>query len=312
MAAVRLTHRGLSTRTLVFAPSALLVCAGLVAGAASQQADLATPGLGSCVRFSFGDTVEELNHEIDVLVGVPEFLGADVGVDVWLSEKRSLWLFADTLQRTPSGEALVRNSMLLVTPGCIQVVERAGGGAVVPDRGDGVGYWPTSVWKLDRGGATTVFAMFQRVEAAREEATSSGFGFVTLGPALVVFRVAGSGAPQAVARVDLGADDPSQESPEWGAAAALDGGWLYLDGRRGRVMAGTSRLATTPMTSTARDSTTARARSSMGSSWFEGRSHPSLTGCPKRRGTGDPEGPRPLTLRRCASADLASTRGGSP
>jgi hypothetical protein len=225
--------------------STLLVCAGLVAGASPQPSDVPGPGaggpaaaLGDCVAIGFGDTVEELNDMVAAAAGVPEFLGADVGVDVWLSGKRSLWLFADTLQQAPSGHVLVRNSMLLFTPGCAQVVKPAGGGAVVPDRDDGVGYWPMSVWKLDRGGATTVYAMFQRVAWTLDDAAASGFRFVTLGPTLAVFRMAGSGAPQLMNRVDLGADNPSREAPEWGAASALDGGWLYLYGTSTRELPG--------------------------------------------------------------------------
>jgi hypothetical protein len=219
----------------------VLVCAGLVAGAVDRQVGPATSEgarLGACVAFRLGDTVAELNQEIGASAGVPEFLGADVGVDVWLSETRSLWLFADTLQRTPTGYALVRNSMLLLTPSCLQVVEPPRGGAVVPDRSDGVGYWPMSAWMLDRGGDTIVYAMFQRVRAEPDAGASSGIDFVTLGPALVVFRVTDSGAPQLVTKVELGTDDPSKESPEWGAAAALDGGWLYLYGTSTRDLAG--------------------------------------------------------------------------
>lgn len=143
-----------------------------------------------------------------------------------MSDKSSLWLFADTLQRAASGLVLVRNSMLLFTPGCAQVVVPRSGGALVLNRADGVGYWPMSVWKLVRGGATTIYAMYQRVSAARDPASSSGIGFVTLGAALAVFQVARSGAPQLLTRVDLGADDASPEAPEWGAASALDGRWL--------------------------------------------------------------------------------------
>jgi len=195
-------------------------------------------GLGDCVATGFGDTVAELNDMVAAAAGVPEFLGADVGVDVWLSGGRSLWLFADTLQREASGHALVRNSMLLFTPDCAQVVRPAGGGAVVPDRGDGVGYWPMSAWKLDRGGETAVYVMLQRVAQAPDQGAGSGFGFVTLGPSLAVFRMAGSGAPQLMTRVDLGADDPSRAAPEWGAASALDGPWLYLYGTSTRDLPG--------------------------------------------------------------------------
>src|SRR5262245_26960563 len=185
-----------ATHVLALVASAVLVCAGLAVGASPPSpsesravAGRPVAGLGPCVLAGFGGTVEELNDTVAAASGVREFLGADVGVDVWLGERRSLWLFAGTLQRAPSGHAMVRNSMRLVTPGCARVVAPAGGGAAVPDRGDGVGYWPMSAWKQERRGETTVYAMFQRVAEAPHE--PAGFGFTTLGPALSVFRVAG-------------------------------------------------------------------------------------------------------------------------
>jgi hypothetical protein len=39
-------------------------------------------------------------------------------------------------------------------------------------------------------------------------------------------------------RRDLGPDDPSTEEPEWGAASALDGPWLYLYGTSTRDLPG--------------------------------------------------------------------------
>jgi hypothetical protein len=219
------------------AAAALLVCTGLVTGTRDNigpEADHPAAGLGACVPTGHVDTVAELNDLVDSTEGVPAFVGADIGVDVPLGSGRSIWLFGDTLRRTSTGDAFVRNSMLLFTPGCVQVVVPDGGGAVVADRDDGVGYWPMSVWKLDHGGETTVYAMYQRVA----DAPGSGFGFVTLGPALAVFRVPGSGAPQLLMRVDLGTDDDSPEVPEWGAASALDGGWLYLYGTSTRDIPG--------------------------------------------------------------------------
>ena len=53
--------------------------------------------------------------------------------------------------------------MFLVSPGCVRVVIPPGGGPMVPDREDGVGYWPMSAWLVTRGGSATVYVMLQRV-----------------------------------------------------------------------------------------------------------------------------------------------------
>lgn len=106
------------TRVLALAASAVLVCAGLVVGAA----ETASPELSPCVPTGPRSTVADLNRFVAAATGVPEFLGADVGVDVSLGRGRSLWLFGDTLRGTRSDDPLVRNSMLLFSPGCAQVV----------------------------------------------------------------------------------------------------------------------------------------------------------------------------------------------
>jgi hypothetical protein len=213
----------------------LLLCGGLVSGVEDHRSlDDDAYSLGDCVPTGPRRTVEEINRFIDTTAGVPDFLGADVGVDVRLPEGRSVWLFADTLRRTPQGYRLVRNSMLLFSADCVQVVAAPGGGAVVPDREDGVGYWTMSAWRRGPDAAPTIYVMLQRVAAAR----GVGFGFVTLGPALAVFDITPAGRPTLRTRLDLGPDDPSGQGPEWGAASALADGWLYLYGTSTRDLPG--------------------------------------------------------------------------
>jgi hypothetical protein len=223
---------------LALAVSAMLLCAGLVAGVTPPEAENAgteaRARLGGCVPTGPRRSVEELNSFIDNAAGVSDFLGADVGVDVRLGGGRSLWLFADTLRSSSASDLFVRNSMLLFSPGCAQVVLPPGGGAVVPDRADGVGYWPMSAWRIGRGDTETVSVMLQRVGVV----PGQGFGFITLGPALATFRVPPSGPPELLLRKDLGADDPSTENVEWGAASTRAVGWLYLYGTSTRPLPG--------------------------------------------------------------------------
>jgi hypothetical protein len=156
-------------------------------------------------------------------------------VDVRLEGDRSIWLFADTLRRTTSGPpGLVRNSMLLFTPGCVRLVDPGHGGAIIPDRDDRVGYWPMSAWSTPSPVGTTVYVMAQRVEVLTDDV----LGMRTLGPAVAVFDVPSDGDPRLVMRHDLGDDDASSTSPTWGAAAALHEGWLYLYGTSSRDLAG--------------------------------------------------------------------------
>lgn len=137
-------------------------------------------------------------------------------------------MFGDTLRgKDFSAAGFVRNSMLLVEPDCLRVVLPESGGAIIPDRGDGVGYWPMSVTSLDKPGYTLVVVAAQRVHTTDSEDV---FGFEALGPALAQFVVPDGGVPQLVSVTDVGADDADTRRPMWGAAAAASGRWLYLYG----------------------------------------------------------------------------------
>ncbi|QWF21946.1 DUF4185 domain-containing protein [Nocardioides sp. LMS-CY] len=172
-------------------------------------------------------SVRDLNHQISTLQGTPAFQGADVGADVRLQDGRFLLVFGDTL-RGPSfdGPSLARNSMLLWDTDCVSVVLPPSKGALIPDRLDGVGYWPMSSAVAHRPGYDLVLVSTQRVRS-----TGGGsFDFANLGPALAVFVVRAGGAPQLIATKDLGADDADPARPAWGAALAVDDGWVYAYG----------------------------------------------------------------------------------
>ncbi|MBZ5737905.1 DUF4185 domain-containing protein [Nocardioides mangrovi] len=186
----------------------------------------------SCVQdASTARSVPDLNHQIASLQGTPAFKGADVGADVQLQDGRFLLVFGDTL-RGPSfdGPTWARNSMMLWDTDCVSVVLPHSKGALIPDRADGVGYWPMSVAVAHRPGYDLVVVSTQRV------ATTGGgsFDFANVGPALAVFVVEAGGTPQLIATEDVGADDSDTGRPEWGAALAgtgdTDDDWLYLYG----------------------------------------------------------------------------------
>ncbi|MFJ9390708.1 hypothetical protein ACIRON_17925 [Nocardioides sp. NPDC101246] len=180
-----------------------------------------------CVPSGPVEDVDDLNR-ITRLRAEPALQGGDVGVSATLGDGRSIWMFGDTLRaKKLPGAGFVRNSMLLVEPDCLQVVLPESGGAVIPDREDGVGYWPMSVTSLDKPGYALVVVAAQRV---RTTDSDDVFGFEALGPAIAQFVVPDGGVPQLIAVTDIGADDADTRRPMWGAAAAVSGEWFYLYG----------------------------------------------------------------------------------
>jgi hypothetical protein len=105
-------------------------------------------------------------------------------------------------------------------------VSPPGNGAVIPDRADGVGYWPMSIGKVARDGYDLVAVMAQRVRGS-----DAAGQFENLGPAIAVFRVARGGQPVLQRVSDLGPDSSDRRRPTWGAAVwVADDGYAYVYG----------------------------------------------------------------------------------
>ncbi len=185
-----------------------------------------------CVASGQVRGVADLNRIARTVRGGPEFQGGDVGADTELQDGRRLMVFGDTL-RNPSfgGQRFVRNSMLVIGGECIQTIVPEDHGALIPDRPSPqstgqVGYWPMSVVTVTKPGYDLVVVTCQRVRGTGDGA----FDFESLGPAIAVFVVAPGDTPQLISVRDVGPDSPSVDRPEWGAATAIDDGWLYLYG----------------------------------------------------------------------------------
>lgn len=180
-----------------------------------------------CLPFTPPADVAGLNSMIGRYRAVPGFVGADVGASATLQDGRSLWVFGDTLrQKNFDGQRFVRNSMLMFSPGCASAVMPSDHGAVVPDRADGVGYWPMDLAVARRGDHDLVGVSLQRVRT-----TGSGvFDFEILGPAYALFSVRPGKAPSLLLVSDHGPDDSDPRRPLWGAAIEEAGGWLYVYG----------------------------------------------------------------------------------
>ena len=226
MAWVHRVRRRLRLLTLFGVVIGLLAVAGADLGA--RREETAAPGFSlDCLPFTPPEDVSGVNRLIARYRSVPGFVGADVGADVLLQGGRRLWVFGDTLRQTGfGGPRFVRNSVLLFAPGCATVVMPRDQGAVVPDRADGVGYWPMDVGVVHHPGFDVVGISLQRVRA-----TGTGaFDFEVLGPAIAVFTVPSGRAPRLVLVRDLGPDDADPERPMWGAAIETTATAVYLYG----------------------------------------------------------------------------------
>ncbi|MDX6231503.1 MAG: hypothetical protein QOH68_454 [Nocardioidaceae bacterium] len=192
-----------------------------------RDAPSAPPDLAStlCLPFDEPRNVGDLNRIVAGYRTTKEFQGGDVGADVTLQDGRQLYVFGDTLRApTYGGKRFVRNSMLVFGPHCAGIVSRADHGAIIPDRADGVGYWPMSIAKVTRGSYDLVGVMAQRVR------TTGPQRFENLGSSLAVFRVDRGASPELVDVTDLGPDDAHRTRTTWGAAAVVKGDWVYLYG----------------------------------------------------------------------------------
>ena len=183
----------------------------------------------TCLPIDPVTSVAGLNRLSTQVRTAPEFQGADVGADVQLQDGRRLWVFGDTL-RSPDfeGQRFVRNSMLVFEDDCADVVLPADHGALIPDRDDGIGYWPMSIARIERTGYDLVGVAVQRVR--NTNAPDGVFAFENLGPSIALFIVAVGKTPQLIDVKDLGADHQGTNRPTWGAAAAVHDGWVYLYG----------------------------------------------------------------------------------
>jgi hypothetical protein len=180
-----------------------------------------------CLPFTSPTDVAGINRLITKYRSVPGFVGADVGADVLLHDGRRLWVFGDTLRQSDfPGQKFVRNSMLMFSPGCATVVMPSDRGAVVPDRADGVGYWPMDVGVVHHLGFDVVGISLQRVRT-----TGSGvFDFEVLGPAIATFVVPAGRPPQLTVVHDLGPDSDDPGRPMWGAAIETTAEDVYVYG----------------------------------------------------------------------------------
>ena len=185
-------------------------------GQPAPASPAASATLEPCIPTGDLDTVGAVNRFVTKARGSDGFAGGDVGASVELQDDRRLFVFGDTLRGGDfDGQQFVRNSMLLFSPGCGQVVMPRDHGALVPDREDGVGYWPMSIARVERQDHDIVGVGLQRV---RSTGGSGVFDFEILGPAAARFDVPRGGVPELQSVRDIGPDRADTTRPMWGAA----------------------------------------------------------------------------------------------
>lgn len=216
----------------MIAPVAVVVALLITLLPSSSVDSVEAPSRASqtqCLPYQPPRSVKSLNQLVDSLRSGGEFQGGDVGASTTLSDGRRVWVFGDTLRSAGfDGERFVRNSMLVFGDRCADVVLPADHGALIPNRADGIGYWPMSIATVKRAGYDIVGVAANRVSSTGS--AGDVFAFRNLGPALALFIVANGKTPQLLSVQDLGPDDPSKKRPAWGAAVAVEGEWVYLYG----------------------------------------------------------------------------------
>lgn len=187
---------------------------------ASGDAPLTSPATISCEPRDPHPDVGALAVDFARSPSISGFVGGDIAADVALQRGDRLFAFGDSIiDSTESPTSLVRNSLLRLADGQACLILGPAGSAFVPDRGDGVGYWPMSLLEVVPDQRVVAFVQRVRDRYAVEER------FVTLGPSLAEISIDADGAAHVVRVIDLGDDDTSRERICWGAAS-----WVGPDG----------------------------------------------------------------------------------
>ena len=207
--------------------SAALLSTTACAIDASTASDAPPPSRQSvvdCQRVEPHADLEAMAADFARAPSVIGLTGGDMAVDTVLTGGDHLMAFGDSLLDTSATqETSVRNALLAFAGDRACLVLGPRGSAFVPDRIDGVGYWPTSL--VEVGPDSTVALFLQRV-AERGDGQ-----FANLGPSLAEVHVDSDGIPHAAGVQDIGSDDASRQRIGWGAASwPADDGYVYVYG----------------------------------------------------------------------------------
>lgn len=189
------------------------------------QLDPVCPAPASTARPSI--TVEQLNAVVNNL-DLTYWQAADIGASGRLSDNRLVWIFGDTIRKPSIAPNMVANSMLITSDLCANQVLTREQGPVIPDRADGVVFWPTSLVVVPGTPADEVVVFASRI---RREGTGA-FAFSYLGSTAFRFTVPHGGAPTLAGEVAVTPDSADADQINWGGATMVNQPWVYVYGTR--------------------------------------------------------------------------------
>lgn len=246
-------HRDVLRRSVLLVPAVCLLATGCVrleapapevTPAAQQEAELAsiapeadadTARLEpSCPAPNPSATVSATQYnQMISRSDFPTWQAADVGASAVLSDGRVLWVYGDTLREESMDPRLVDNSVLVTSGTCMSQLITDDLGPTFP-RGDaGLSHWPMSVVRLDPTAADdpdvrdVVVVYLSRIQRGDRQ-----WDFMFRGTTVAVLTVAEDGVPRLTDMQYLTPDSVAYDQINWGAAATVDGEWLYLYGTR--------------------------------------------------------------------------------
>ncbi|MDT0275334.1 DUF4185 domain-containing protein [Blastococcus goldschmidtiae] len=164
---------------------------------------------------------------------LPFWQAADVGASAVLSDGRVLWVFGDTLRKRPTRPQLIDNAVVVTSGTCMSQLVTDDLGAVFPRDPGELSHWPMSLVRLEPTEAhgedvrDVVAVYLSRIQRGERQ-----WDFMFRGTSVAVLEVGADGVPRLASMQHLTPDSVSFDQINWGAAAAVDGDWLYLYGTR--------------------------------------------------------------------------------
>ena len=217
----------------------LASCTDADPGAPGDTADAGSSGTPTATAMSLAPdclapptrqpkpSVDDLNRLV-ASIDLPGWQAGDIGASGQLRDGRLVWLFGDTVRRPSLDPVVVANSMLVSSGKCVAQVLGPDKGPVIPDVSAHVVRWPMSVAVGRQDAHDVIIVLCSRIDRGN----SGSFGFTFLGTSAAVFTVAEGAAPQLDKIVDLTPDSRDEQQVNWGAAADVHRGWVYVYGTR--------------------------------------------------------------------------------
>lgn len=166
---------------------------------------------------------------------LPAWRAADIGASTRLGDGRLVWVFGDTVRSEGFHPRLVANSMLINSGPCISQLRAPDDGPVIPDVSADVVHWPMSVVRLaaPEGAPDGIEELLVVLSGRiRRDGTEEFLDFTYLGSSANVFGLPVGGTPQLLGQLEITPDSTERDQVNWGAAATIHKGWIYVYGTR--------------------------------------------------------------------------------